>query len=76
MLDWIDIGYNFIVGEDGNVYEGRGWGINGAHSGKNFYNKNSLGNPILDHVRSESIYNECTILSILKKIDFWCWVLR
>ncbi|CAF0979494.1 unnamed protein product [Rotaria sordida] len=22
---WGDIGYNFLVGEDGNVYEGRGW---------------------------------------------------
>jgi len=23
---WRDIAYNFLVGEDGNVYEGRGWG--------------------------------------------------
>ena len=29
---WFDIGYNFIVGEDGNVYEGRGWTKIGAHS--------------------------------------------
>lgn len=29
---WTDIGYNFLVGEDGNVYEGRGWGKKGAHS--------------------------------------------
>ncbi len=21
---WFDIGYNFLIGEDGNVYEGRG----------------------------------------------------
>jgi N-acetylmuramoyl-L-alanine amidase len=21
---WFDVGYNFLVGEDGNVYEGRG----------------------------------------------------
>ncbi|XP_045158541.2 peptidoglycan recognition protein 3-like isoform X2 [Mercenaria mercenaria] len=41
--NWSDIGYNFIVGEDGNVYEGRGWGITGAHAGVTLYNKNSLG---------------------------------
>jgi peptidoglycan recognition protein len=29
---WSDIGYNFIVGEDGNVYEGRGWTKVGAHA--------------------------------------------
>lgn len=38
---WDDIGYNFLVGDDGNIYEGRGWGIKGAHSPK--YNANSLG---------------------------------
>ncbi|KAH3885184.1 hypothetical protein DPMN_009175 [Dreissena polymorpha] len=27
---WYDIGYNFLVGEDGNVYEGRGWKHEGA----------------------------------------------
>ncbi|XP_060557418.1 peptidoglycan recognition protein 3-like [Ruditapes philippinarum] len=41
--NWHDIGYNFIVGEDGNVYEGRGWGISGSHAGKNPYNSISLG---------------------------------
>jgi N-acetylmuramoyl-L-alanine amidase len=29
---WSDIGYNFLVGEDGNVYEGRGWNTIGAHA--------------------------------------------
>ncbi|KAK3095508.1 hypothetical protein FSP39_015496, partial [Pinctada imbricata] len=29
---WSDIGYSFLVGEDGNVYEGRGWNIQGAHT--------------------------------------------
>lgn len=33
-LKWADIGYNFLVGEDGNVYEGRGWDVIGAHTGK------------------------------------------
>ncbi|XP_073831252.1 peptidoglycan-recognition protein LE-like isoform X2 [Musca autumnalis] len=29
---WDDIGYNFLIGCDGNVYEGRGWGVEGAHT--------------------------------------------
>ncbi|KAL6423448.1 hypothetical protein ACFW04_010204 [Cataglyphis niger] len=38
---WSDIGYNFVVGEDGNVYEGRGWGKKGAHSIP--FNNKSIG---------------------------------
>ena len=29
---WSDIGYSFLVGGDGNVYEGRGWSYVGAHT--------------------------------------------
>ncbi|XP_075690625.1 peptidoglycan recognition protein 1 isoform X2 [Rhinoderma darwinii] len=29
---WCDIGYNFLIGEDGLVYEGRGWTTLGAHA--------------------------------------------
>jgi len=38
--DWSDIAYSFLVGEDGNVYEGRGWDRQGAHT--KHYNKISL----------------------------------
>ncbi|KAK7871824.1 hypothetical protein R5R35_006424 [Gryllus longicercus] len=38
---WADIGYNFIIGEDGNVYEGRGWELTGAHAPG--YNTQSIG---------------------------------
>uniref|UniRef100_UPI0035900BFA peptidoglycan-recognition protein SC2-like n=1 Tax=Myxine glutinosa TaxID=7769 RepID=UPI0035900BFA len=38
---WSDIGYNFLVGEDGNVYEGRGWRTVGAHAPG--YNSKSIG---------------------------------
>uniref|UniRef100_T1GQY8 Peptidoglycan-recognition protein n=1 Tax=Megaselia scalaris TaxID=36166 RepID=T1GQY8_MEGSC len=31
-LDYDDIGYNFLVGNDGNVYEGCGWHKVGAHT--------------------------------------------
>ena len=29
---WDDIGYNFLIGADGRVYEGRGWNRIGAHT--------------------------------------------
>ncbi|CAC5407394.1 PGRP [Mytilus coruscus] len=29
---WADIGYSFLVGEDGKIYEGRGWDQVGAHT--------------------------------------------
>jgi len=39
---WDDIGFNFVIGEDGNVYEGRGWDAVGAHAGS-YYNRISIG---------------------------------
>ena len=41
LVGWDDIGYNFLVGEDGNVYEGRGWDTVGAHAAP--HNTNSVG---------------------------------
>lgn len=38
---WFDIGYNFLIGGDGAVYEGRGWTKEGAHTYS--YNNISLG---------------------------------
>ncbi|XP_050668453.1 peptidoglycan-recognition protein LB-like [Leptidea sinapis] len=38
---WADIGYNFAVGSDGAVYEGRGWDAVGAHAAG--YNSQSIG---------------------------------
>ncbi|XP_061397907.1 peptidoglycan-recognition protein SC2-like [Musca vetustissima] len=31
-LGWADIGYNYGIGADGNIYEGRGAGVMGAHA--------------------------------------------
>ncbi|XP_029669306.1 peptidoglycan-recognition protein SC2-like [Formica exsecta] len=42
---WSDIGYNFLIGEDGNAYEGRGWDYVGAHAPG--YNTQSIGICIL-----------------------------
>ena len=36
-----DIGYNFLIGGDGFIYEGRGWGVIGAHT--LLFNSYSIG---------------------------------
>ncbi|XP_020816697.1 peptidoglycan-recognition protein LC isoform X3 [Drosophila serrata] len=38
---WDHVGYNFMVGGDGRVYEGRGWDYIGAHT--KGYNHGSIG---------------------------------
>ena len=38
---WSDIGYSFGVGEDGLIYEGRGWNRTGAHTSG--YNSVGIG---------------------------------
>ncbi|KAH8264758.1 hypothetical protein KR044_013425 [Drosophila immigrans] len=38
---WNDIAYNFLIGCDGNIYEGRGWQTVGAHTLG--YNRIALG---------------------------------
>lgn len=38
---WTDIGWNWLIGTDGRVYEGRGWGATGSHSAS--YNYISYG---------------------------------
>jgi N-acetylmuramoyl-L-alanine amidase len=40
-LGWADIGYHYIVGRDGRVYEGRSSQLQGAHTGG--HNENNLG---------------------------------
>lgn len=40
-LGWADIGYHFLIGRDGKVYEGRPAALQGAHTGG--HNQNNLG---------------------------------
>ncbi|KAJ8256361.1 hypothetical protein COCON_G00185130 [Conger conger] len=49
--DFYDIGYNFLIGGDGTVYEGRGWGIVGAHAKGN--NSDSLGIAFMGNFNDE-----------------------
>jgi len=53
---WLDIGYHFVVGEDGRVYEGRGWTRQGAHAGG--CNARSIGIAFIGDFTSKSI---CTV---------------
>lgn len=39
----ISIGYNWVVFPSGCVYEGRGWGAQGAHAGNREINRTSVG---------------------------------
>lgn len=41
-LGWADIGYHYLVGSDGRIYEGRALSAQGAHSG-GANNVNNLG---------------------------------
>ncbi|CAH4038513.1 unnamed protein product [Pieris brassicae] len=46
-----DIPYNFLIGNDGRVYEGRGWNIEGAHTFG--YNRCSIGIGFIGDYRGE-----------------------
>ena len=61
---WDDIGYNFLVGGDGNVYEGRGWDVIGAHA--KFHNKHSIGISMIGDFRNKSPTQEQ--IDALKKL--------
>ena len=41
---WWDIGYNFLIGQDGRIYEGRGFSVQGAHCSG--WNTQTLGSVI------------------------------
>ncbi|XP_008274128.1 peptidoglycan recognition protein 5 [Stegastes partitus] len=47
-----DIGYNFLVGGEGTVFEGRGWGVVGAHAKGN--NSDSLGIAFMGNFNDET----------------------
>ncbi|PSN41491.1 Peptidoglycan-recognition protein LB [Blattella germanica] len=48
---WEDIGYNFLIGGNGEVYEGRGWGVVGTHAPN--YNSRSIGISFIGDYRTE-----------------------
>lgn len=50
---WADIGYHFLVGENGKVYEGRGWDRQGAHAPG--FNNDAYGKILVLSFRSNII---------------------
>lgn len=49
---WDDIAYNFLIGGDGLVYEGRAWDIVGAHTKE--FNAKSIGIAFIGDFNKES----------------------
>ncbi|KAK2140644.1 hypothetical protein LSH36_1285g00009 [Paralvinella palmiformis] len=61
---WDDIGYSFLVGEDGRVYEGRGWSTLPAHSPR--YNFISHGICIMGNFMKVAPLSDA-----LKAVEAW-----
>lgn len=50
--DWADIGYHFLVGQNGLIYEGRDWHVRGTHV--EIFNTGSLGICLLGNFMQEA----------------------
>lgn len=62
-----DISYNFLVGGDGNVYEGRGWNFVGQHTQN--YNDNSIGIAIIGNFNYQ-LPNEEQIEAVQQLMEY------
>jgi hypothetical protein len=65
---WGDIGYNYIIDNEGNVYEGRygGEGVVGAHAGPG--NRGSIGVAVLGNYNEKELSGE-SLESLVKLIS-------
>ncbi|XP_061934990.1 peptidoglycan recognition protein-like [Apis cerana] len=54
--EWHDIGYSFLIGGDGNIYEGCGWNHEGAHTYG--YNKKSISIAFIGNFQKKSPSNK------------------
>ncbi|KAK6166251.1 hypothetical protein SNE40_022996 [Patella caerulea] len=63
---WSDLGYTFMIGEDGNVYEGHGWGRIGAHT--LHHNTDGLGFCVIGDFTSR-VPNAAAINALKQLID-------
>lgn len=50
---WADVGYHFLIGKSGTIYEGRDWGVRGTHVGG--YNTGSLGVCLLGNFMHQTV---------------------
>ena len=53
---WNDIGYNMVIGNDGRLYEGRGYDVHGSHAG--IHNTNSIGISVIGNFMTVSPSDE------------------
>jgi N-acetylmuramoyl-L-alanine amidase len=60
-----DIGYNFLVGGDGETYEGRGWDMQGAFAKE--FNNRSLGIAFIGNALISNLETQFLLSSILAK---------
>uniref|UniRef100_A0A8C7J5T8 Peptidoglycan recognition protein 5 n=1 Tax=Oncorhynchus kisutch TaxID=8019 RepID=A0A8C7J5T8_ONCKI len=69
-----DIGYNFLIGGDCTVYEGRGWGVVGTHTKGN--NHNSLAIAFMGNFNSKKHNIGLSISRSLQCVRHWYqWVM-
>ncbi|XP_025095508.1 peptidoglycan-recognition protein SC2-like [Pomacea canaliculata] len=63
---WPDIGYNFVVGEDGNAYEARGWSEIGAHTLG--YNNNGIAICVIGNFNNH-VPNDAALATVKQLIQ-------
>ncbi|XP_056006494.1 peptidoglycan-recognition protein SC2-like isoform X2 [Ostrea edulis] len=64
---WDDIGYSFLVGQDGNIYEGRGWDHVGAHT--LHYNTSGYAASFMGNFMTHPP-NDASLTAVKKLIDY------
>ena len=70
---WSDIGYSFLVGGDGKVYEGRGWNHVGAHTSG--YNSEGIGKANLQPCTTWKLCLRacvCHVTMMFRSSTSWC----
>ncbi|XP_033730051.1 peptidoglycan-recognition protein SC2-like [Pecten maximus] len=56
---YVDIGYHYLIGGDGSVFEGRGWQYEGAHA-FSYYNNISIGVCLIGNFNGKKPTNKAT----------------
>ncbi|RWS02455.1 peptidoglycan-recognition protein SC2-like protein, partial [Dinothrombium tinctorium] len=57
MRNFDDIGFNFMIGGNGDIFEGRGWKVKGAHTREAGWNSRSIGIALMGHFEKEQPTN-------------------
>ena len=74
--NWDDIGYSFLIGGDGNVYEGRGFGTKGSHSycyNQYAYGIAFIGNFCIEIPSAKAIEAYETFMQVISRDEYYRW---